>query len=65
MFDKEHSGFVAAGDLQTILRSLGRDPSEASELLSELGIYSEGNLSFDQFLRLMKNLENRLVATNK
>lgn len=44
---------------------MGRDPSEAMELLSELGIYSEGNLSFDQFLRLMKNLENRLVATNK
>jgi Ca2+-binding EF-hand superfamily protein len=26
MFDKEKSGFIDVSDLQTIMRSLGRDP---------------------------------------
>lgn len=62
MFDKERNGFVEVLDLQTILRSLGRDPNEATELLEGLGISQEGRLSFEEFLRIMKSLENRLVA---
>lgn len=33
MFDKDKSGFIEVTDLQTIMRSLGRDPHEAIELL--------------------------------
>ena len=33
MFDKEKTGFIGIPDLQTIMRSLGRDPNEAMELL--------------------------------
>ena len=29
MFDKEKTGFVDIQDLQTIMKSLGRDPEEA------------------------------------
>ena len=29
MFDKEFTGFVNVNDLQTIMKSLGRDPQEA------------------------------------
>ena len=36
MFDKEKQGFIEIVDLQTIMRSLGRDPSEAMELLQSL-----------------------------
>lgn len=38
MFDKEKSGFIEVSDLQTIMRSLGRDPHEALELLKALDI---------------------------
>ena len=36
MFDQEKTGFVDANHLQTILKCLGRDPSEAGDLLKDL-----------------------------
>ena len=33
MFDKEKTGFIDVADLQTIMRSLGRDPTEAIDLI--------------------------------
>lgn len=33
MFDKDKIGFIEILDLQTIMRSLGRDPHEAIELI--------------------------------
>jgi len=38
MFDKEKNGFIEIIDLQTIMRSLGRVPDEAMELLQSLEI---------------------------
>ena len=34
MFDKDKSGFIEVKDLETVMRSLGRDPSEAIDLLN-------------------------------
>ena len=62
MFDKEFTGFVNVGDLQTIMKSLGRDPSEALDLLEEMDFDPNGLMSFEEFLKIMKQLENRLVA---
>ena len=62
MFDKEFTGFVNVGDLQTIMKSLGRDPAEALDLLEEMDFDPNGLMSFQEFLKIMKNLENRLVA---
>ncbi len=36
MFDKEKTGFIDVSDLQTIMKSLGRDPTEAMDLLDSL-----------------------------
>lgn len=36
MFDKEKTGFIDVADLQTIMRSLGRDPTEAIDLIQSL-----------------------------
>ena len=36
MFDKDKTGFVDIQDLQTIMKSLGRDPNEAEELVEGL-----------------------------
>jgi len=34
MFDREKTGFVDINDLQTIIKSLGRDPNEAHDLVA-------------------------------
>ena len=65
MFDKEKSGFVDIQDLQTIMKSLGREPDEAQELVEGLQLDSDNRLSFEEFLKIMKNLENRLVASKQ
>lgn len=64
MFDKERQGFIGVPDLQTIMRSLGRDPNEASELMQshDVAADSDGRINFEDFLKLMKSLENRLVS---
>ena len=62
MFDKDKTGFVDIQDLQTIMKSLGRDPNEAEELVDGLQLNQDNRLSFEEFLKIMKNLENRLVA---
>lgn len=62
MFDKQKTGFVGIPDLQTIIQSLDRDPQEALDLAEELNFDPNGKMSFEEFLVIMKNLENRLVA---
>ena len=67
MFDKEKTGFIEVSDLQTIMRSLGRDPNEAIDLLQSLNLKAgqedgDGQIKFEDFLKLMKNLENRLIS---
>lgn len=67
MFDKERQGFIGIPDLQTIMRSLGRDPNEVVDLMQSLEVAaaaedSDGRINFEEFLKLMKSLENRLVS---
>lgn len=61
MFDKDKTGFVEIDNLVTIMKSLGRQPDEALDLVQGLQLDSDGRLSFEEFLKIMKNLENRLV----
>lgn len=67
MFDKEKTGFIDVADLQTIMRSLGRDPTEAIDLIQSLELQTSpdennGQINFEDFLKLMKSLENRLIS---
>lgn len=62
MFDKNKTGVVNVNDLQTIMKSLGRDPQEAIDLLEELEFDPNGQMTFEEFLRIMKSLETRLLA---
>lgn len=62
MFDKNKTKVVNVNDLQTIMKSLGRDPQEAIDLLEEMNFDPNGQMSFEEFLCIMKNLENRLIA---
>ena len=65
MFDPNKTGFVMVKDLETILKSLGRDPSEANELVNDMqneqADQIDDRLSFMEFLKIMKALENRLT----
>ena len=61
MFDPEKTGFVGIKDLETILKSLGRDPEEANELVQDMKLADE-RMSFNEFLKIMKALESRLTA---
>ena len=36
MFDPDKTGFVGVKDLETILKSLGRDPDEATDLVADM-----------------------------
>lgn len=63
MFDKDKTKVVNVNDLQTIMKSLNRDPQEAIDLLEELNFDPNGHMTFEEFLRIMKNLENRLVQS--
>ena len=65
LFDKDKTGFVSIDDLQTIMRSLKRDPEEALELVQSLSLDNSNRLSFEEFLKIMKQLENRLAVANK
>jgi hypothetical protein len=44
------------------MRSLGRDPNEAGDLLQGLELSQENRISFQEFLKIMKTLENRLIS---
>lgn len=56
LFDKEHSGRIDVRDLEAIMTSLQRDPTEAKLMLSSQ-IASGGDtqsVSFDEFITLMQ-----------
>ena len=36
MFDQDKTGFIDIAHLQTILKCLGRDPTEAEDLIKDL-----------------------------
>ena len=64
MFDKERVGFIDVLDLQTIMRSLGRDPEEANELVANFRTQEPGKMNFEEFLRIMKVLEKKLIEND-
>ena len=64
MFDPEKTGFVRLKDLETILKSLGRDPDEATDLVVDMHL-ADDRMSFMEFLKIMKALESRLTAKDE
>jgi len=47
MFDKEKNGFIESRDLSTIMKSLGREPDDAVNLLSKLGLEETSKIDFE------------------
>lgn len=61
LFDKEKQGQIDAKDLETIMGSLQRDPSEVQDFVDQLGEF----ITFEQFIDLMQNIENKIVNSGE
>lgn len=60
LFDKDQSGKIEASDLENILTSLKRDPDEAKQMLSDIDPDHDGEITFQEFIKLMGKIENKL-----
>lgn len=63
MFDKEKQGFIDIKDLETIMGGLQRDPAEVRDFIENVDPNSSGRISFEEFLGLMQQVENKIVKT--
>jgi Ca2+-binding EF-hand superfamily protein len=54
LFDKEQQGKIDVKDLETIMSSLQRDPSEIREFIENIDPNHAGFISFDEFIDLMQ-----------
>lgn len=63
LFDKEQAGFIEVKDLETIMGSLQRDPTEVREFVENIDPNSSGRITFDEFLKLMQQVENKIVKS--
>merc|ERR1712017_31462 len=55
LFDKKRTGAIPIGDMGTVLRSLGQNPTEAelAALVEEVDKDKSGTIEFDEFVDLM------------
>jgi len=53
IYDKDTSGFIDSDELEMVLKKVGRDSSQATELLDAVDPEKDGKLSFDEFLFLL------------
>ena len=68
LFDKNSNGYIEAPDLKNIMDSLNRDPAEGrrssdgpvDEIMSAVDPNQDGKLSFDEFIKMMGQLETKL-----
>ena len=61
MFDPQKTGYIEVKDLETIMGSLQRDANEVRDFVDRLDPNSNGRISFDEFLDLMQQIENKIV----
>ena len=61
MFDPNKTGCIQVNDLETIMGSLQRDANEVREFVDRLDPNSNGRISFEEFLDLMQQIENKIV----
>lgn len=61
MFDPNRTGYIEVKDLETIMGSLQRDANEVRDFVDRLDPNSSGRISFDEFLDLMQQIENKIV----
>lgn len=65
LFDKERIGSIDVKDLETIMGSLQRDPEEMQEFIENIDPNSHGRISFEEFLALMQQVENKIAKSGR
>lgn len=65
LFDKERIGSIDVKDLETIMGSLQRDPEEMREFIENIDPNSQGRISFEEFLELMQQVENKIAKSGR
>lgn len=63
LFDKEKTGHIEVKDLETIMSSLQRDPAEVKEFVENIDPNANNRISFEEFLDLMQQVENKIVKS--
>eukprot|EP00750_Incisomonas_marina_P032841 INCI9378.2.p2 GENE.INCI9378.2~~INCI9378.2.p2 ORF type:complete len:355 (-),score=92.88 INCI9378.2:1934-2998(-) len=53
IYDKDGSGFVNEEELAVIMEKVGRDPSQAKQLLHEVDPDHNGKVTFEEFLKIL------------
>lgn len=61
MFDPNKTGCIEVKDLETIMGSLQRDANEVRDFVDRLDPNSNGRITFEEFLDLMQQIENKIV----
>ncbi|CDW89445.1 ca2+-binding protein (ef-hand superfamily) [Stylonychia lemnae] len=64
LFDKDHSGKIEMKDLEAIMTSLQRDPNEAKEMLRSVDPNHDDAITFEEFLQMMQQVENKIVKSD-
>eukprot|EP00347_Sterkiella_histriomuscorum_P006757 403351546 len=62
LFDKDRSGRIEMKDLEAIMTSLQRDPNEAKEMLRAVDPNHDDIITFEEFLGMMQQIENKIVS---
>ena len=57
LFDKDKDGRITTGELGTVMRSLGQDPTdtELRDMVNEIDIDGNGTIEFSEFVAMMAN----------
>ncbi|KAL3874509.1 hypothetical protein ACJMK2_037518 [Sinanodonta woodiana] len=73
MFDKNRDGVICARELGTVMRALGKSPTEkdVADMIKQADHNSSGTIDFDEFVKMMAhypskmNLETEMLDTFK
>jgi hypothetical protein len=60
IFDKDHSGSIDLSDMEQVMSQLGKDPSRAKALLSDIDPNHDDKITFDEYLKMLSDLEKEL-----
>nr|XP_022332322.1 calmodulin-beta-like [Crassostrea virginica] len=63
MFDKNGDDLISAGELGTVMRNLGFNPSEEDvrKMISDVDIDANGFVDFQEFVSMMRKFQDRAV----
>ena len=62
IFDKDKSGAIDISDMEQVMDQLGKDPARAKSLLDEIDPNHDGKIGFDEFLKMLSDLEKELES---